>query len=232
METLVGAVVFHEVVDKTLGLLQQRGNLFAPKMLPRYEESNLSPESSQSSPRGVESSAGVALQSAWGYALTLRWDGWDLVPFVHGRPCRVALLNNGRDRSCVGISFPTGVIPTAGKVRLKSCDCPAKSLPPMAWHSSFVLSHLGTAFSLEVTGCVSCGSFYQSLHCDILSFPPPSTAVVPHHCLACAIATAFTDCGLFIQVCVLWVWLCWCCVSFYSCAQFFPPSFFCLQNLN
>lgn len=71
----MGAVVLHEVVDKTLGLLQKCGNLFAPKMLPRYEESNLSPESSQSSPRGVESSAGVALQSAWGYALTLRWDG-------------------------------------------------------------------------------------------------------------------------------------------------------------
>lgn len=163
METLVGAVVLHEVVDKSL--------------------------------REVETSAGVALQSAWGHALTSRWTNGTWYHFCMGRQCRVALLNSGRDRSCVGISFPTGVTPTAGKVRLKSCDCPAKSLPPMAWHPSCVLSHLGTAFSLEVTGCVSCGSFYQSLHCEILSFPPPSTAVVPHHCLACAIATALTDCG-------------------------------------
>lgn len=174
-------------------------------MLPRYEESNLSPESSQNPPREVETSAGVALLSEWGYALILRWDRWDLVPFLHGQTMRrVALLNTSRDRSCVGIFLPKGVTLTAGKVRLKSCDCPA--FPLMAWCPSFVLSHSGTGFSLEVTGYMSCGSFYQSLHYDILSFLPFSTIfqqLSVHHCLACTTATAFTHRGPFIQVCWL-----------------------------
>lgn len=174
IETLVGAAVLPEVLDKTLGLLQEFGCWFAPKMLLRYEESNLSPESSQNPPREVEISAGIALLSEWGYALTPRWDRWDLVPFLHAQIMqRIALLNSGRDRSCVGITFPTGVTPTAGKARVKSCDCPAKGLPLTAWHPPFVPSHSGAGFPLEVTGYVSCGSFYQSLHCDILSFPPP-----------------------------------------------------------
>lgn len=125
-EILVGAIVLPEVLDKTLGLLQECGSWFAPEMLPRYEESNLSPESSQNPPREVETSAGVGLLSEWGYTLILRWDRWDLVPFLHGQTMRrVALLNTSRDRSCVDISLPKGVTPTAGKVRLKSCDCPA-----------------------------------------------------------------------------------------------------------
>lgn len=160
-EILVGVIVLPEVLDKTLGLLQECGSWFAPKMLPRYEESNVSSESSQNPAREVETSAGVALLGEWGYALILRWDRCDLVPFLHGQTMhRVALLNTGRDRSCVGISLPKGVTPTAGKVRLKSSGCPA--FPLMALHPSFVLSHSGTGFFLEVTGYMSCGSFYQS----------------------------------------------------------------------
>lgn len=33
--------------------------------------------------------------------------------------------------------------------------------------------------------------------------PPPSTTVIPHHCLACPIATAFTVWDLFIHICWL-----------------------------
>lgn len=71
IETL-RAVVLPEALDKTLGLLQECGSWFVPNMLPRCEESNLSPESSQNPPREVENSAGVALLSEWRYALTSR----------------------------------------------------------------------------------------------------------------------------------------------------------------
>lgn len=46
------------------------------------KESYLSSDSSQSPPREVEASPGVAHLSEWGHALMPRWDRWDLVPFV------------------------------------------------------------------------------------------------------------------------------------------------------
>lgn len=181
----MGAAVLPEVLHKTLGLLQECGSWFTPETLLRYEESNLNPESSWHPPRELETSAGITLLSEWGYVLTSRWDRWNLVRCLHGQTMqRVVLLNSDRNRSCVGISFLKGVTQTAGKVRLKSCDCPARP-SPHGMAPFFCPQPSRAGFSLEVTGYVSCGSFSQSLHCDILSLPAsPLTAVIPPHCLA------------------------------------------------